>query len=70
MLHNNIGICLTKIMKDLPPLKKPDGDSATDKFRMASMGYSQEDLCPDRKEAIRHFAKAIELDPVYVKPMS
>jgi len=56
-------------MKPLPPLKPKDGESATDKFRMASMGYGQDDLCPDRKEAIRHFTRAIELDPLYVKPM-
>lgn len=56
-------------MKPLPPLKPKDGDSATDKFRMASMGYSQDDLCADRKEAIRHFTRAIELDDRYVKSM-
>jgi tetratricopeptide (TPR) repeat protein len=70
MVHNNMGICLTKVMKPLPNLKEKHkgGDDAMAKFKMASMGYSAEDICPLRKEAVRHFTKAIELDATYVKP--
>ena len=69
MLHNNMGMCLSKVMKPLPKL--PDKNSSNDdgRFRMASMGYNQDDFCPVRKEVHRHFAKAIELDPTYVKPL-
>ena len=70
MMHNNMGICLTKVMKPLPDLtEKNKGDDAMAKFKMNSMGYSSEDLCPLRKEAVRHFTRAMELDPAYVKPV-